>query len=959
MAQVQTCQVCGAVLGPDIPEGVCPACALSAAILPTASERIGADAPSSPSWSMGTMVHYFGDYELLGEIGRGGMGVVYRARQVSLNRKVALKMILAGRLASETDVKRFDHEAQAAANLHHPNIVSVHEVGVHDGQHYYSMELIEGLNLAELVRQQPLSARQAAQYVKTVAEAVHFAHLQGTLHRDLKPTNILIDIRDQPRITDFGLARCEQLDPHLTTSGQILGTPAFMPPEQAQAKTGAVGTHSDIYSVGAVLYYLLTQRAPFAAESMADLLDLVVHREPISPRALNPSVPRDLETICLKCLEKDPRRRYSSAQELAHELGRFSRGEPILARPASVPEKAWRWCARNPAWATAAILLLVGAVVSTSQAVRATRAESRQFDLRVRAEDAEKAAKSEASTSQQVVFFLRDMLNGVGPSVALGRDTKMLGEIVDKAAERVGKELQGQPEVRAYLESIIGDVYRELGRYEKAEAIYREVVATVKNLRGSEHADLASALSGLGCVLQEQGKLKEAESLDREALAMRRRLLGNDHPDVATALENLAQALGLQGKLGEAEAKLREVVDMQRKLLGNEHPDVATSIQNLGQTLRVEGHLAPAETMEREALAMRRKILGNDHPDVATSLNGLGIVLEEQGRLDEAETVYREASALRKKLLGNEHPDVAQSLNNLANLFRDQGKLAGAEAMHRDALAMERKVLGDKHPNVANSLNNLALVLREEGKLGEAETKQREALAIWRNRFGPEHPQVATALNNLATVFREENKLAEAETTQTEALAMSRKLLGDEHPNTARALHNQAGIVRRQGKLEAAETMLREALAARRNMLGSEHPDVATSLEDLAEVLREAGKVDEVEALLRECLSIREKRLPDRWPTFSARSALGENLIARKNYAEAELLLISGYNGLNERQAKIPAGSKQCFKQAIQRLIRLYEETARPDTAAEWKQRLGEVTKPTPEATSGVDTKAQ
>jgi len=868
------------------------------------------------------------------------MGVVYRARQVSLNRDVALKMILAGRLASEAEVKRFFHEARAAAKLQHPNIVAVHEVGLQDGQPYYSMDFIEGRNLEQLVRQHPLPARQAAEYVRAVADAIHFAHEHGTVHRDLKPTNILIDIFNQPRITDFGLARCEQLDPHLTTSGQILGTPAYISPEQAQAKTEAVGPQSDIYSIGAILYHLLTQRPPFAAESLPALLDLVVHREPVSPRALNPSVPRDLETVCLKCLQKEPGRRYRSAQDLSDELGRFIRGDPILARPPSVAERAWRWCARNRALSaslgTAVFLLVAGVVVSTWQAVR---------------------AKAEAAKSQQVARFLQDMLKGVGPSVALGRDTKMLREILDQTAERVGRELKNQPEVRADLQAIIGNVYRDIGLYDKAEAMHREVLATVTHLRGSAHPDVASALCNLGEVLQNEGKLPEAENVDRQALAMRKKLLGNAHPDVAISLENLAEVLGLRGKLHEAEATLREVVAMQKKLLGNEHPDVATSVQNLAQTLRVEGNLAQAEALEREALAMRRKLLGDDHPDVAVSLNGLAVVLAEQGRLGEAEIMYREALALRKKFLGQEHPAVAESLNNLANLLRDQGKLAEAETMHREALMIERKILGDEHPNVANSLNNLALVLRDEGKLAEAETMERQALGLWRNLFGLEHFQVATGLNNLATVLREEDKLGEAETAQREALAMYRKLLGDNHPSVARGLHNLAVILQRQGKLDAAEAMLRDALAKRRELLGNEHPDVATSLEQLAEVLREEAKLDEVEPLLRECLSIREKKLPDGWPTFSARSALGENLMARKQYAEAEPLLISGYNGLRERQARIPAANKPRLEKAAERLLQFYEETAQPDKAAEWKQKLAELTKPAREAKPGVETK--
>lgn len=446
MTQLRICPECGAELSSDAPGGACPACALRGALLPETGDGTAPYPPPDLTSSPGTKVHYFGDYELMEEVGRGGMGVVYRARQVTLNRDVALKMILAGRLASEAEVKRFFHEARAAAKLQHPNIVAVHEVGLQDGQPYYSMDFIEGSNLEQLVRQHPLPAQQAAEYVRAVAEAIHFAHEHGTVHRDLKPTNILIDIFNQPRITDFGLARCAQLDPHLTTSGQILGTPAYISPEQAQAKTEAVGPQSDIYSIGAVLYHLLTQRPPFAAESLPVMLDLVVHREPVSPRALNPSVPRDLETICLKCLQKEPGRRYRSAQDLSDELGRFIRGDPILARPPSVAERAWRWCARNRALSaslgTAAFLLVAGVLVSTWQAVR---------------------AKAEAAKCQQVALFLQDMLKGVGPSVALGRDTKMLREILDQTAERVGRELKNQPEVRADLQAIIGNVYRDLG----------------------------------------------------------------------------------------------------------------------------------------------------------------------------------------------------------------------------------------------------------------------------------------------------------------------------------------------------------------------------------------------------------------------------------------------------------------------------------------------------------------
>src|SRR5271165_6780868 len=265
-------------------------------------------------------VRYFGDYEIIREIARGGMGVVFQARQVSLNRPVALKMILAGQLANDTDVKRFYTEAEAAANLDHPGIVPIFEVGQHEGQHYFSMGFVEGQSLAQRLADGPLPPREAAELIAKVAQAIEFAHQRGVNHRDLKPANILLDRNDNPRVTDFGLAKKLQTDSGLTGSGQIMGTPSYMPPEQAGGHRGEVGPEADVYALGATLYALVTGRPPFQAAAPMDTVIQVISDEPVPPRRLNASIPLDLETICLKCLEKDPRRRYGSARALAEEL---------------------------------------------------------------------------------------------------------------------------------------------------------------------------------------------------------------------------------------------------------------------------------------------------------------------------------------------------------------------------------------------------------------------------------------------------------------------------------------------------------------------------------------------------------------------------------------------------------------------------------------------------------------
>jgi hypothetical protein len=318
--------------------------------------------PNASAPGTGTRVRYFGDYELLEEIARGGMGVVWKARQTSLKRDVALKLIRDGALAGPDQVARFLREAEAAANLPHPNIVAIHEVGEHGGQHYFSMDYVEGCDLGALVKDGPLSPRRAAGYLKTIAEAAHFAHQRGTLHRDLKPQNVLIDASDRPRITDFGLAKFLNHDSRTTQSGVVMGSPSYMPPEQAAGRHGDIGPASDVYSLGAMLYELLTGRPPFRGSTpMATMID-VLEADPIAPRRLNADIPPDLETICLKCLEKSPSARYATARALAEELDRFLKGEPIHARPASAVRKLVTWTRRHPGTLAALAALVVASL---------------------------------------------------------------------------------------------------------------------------------------------------------------------------------------------------------------------------------------------------------------------------------------------------------------------------------------------------------------------------------------------------------------------------------------------------------------------------------------------------------------------------------------------------------------------------------------------------------------------
>jgi WD40 repeat protein len=373
MSTVKKCPACGSEAFADAVDGLCLKCLGKLGFLSEFEDT-----------NQGLLLR-LGDYELLEEIARGGMGVVYRARQLSLNRIVALKVVLHGPFSSPDFVRRFRNEAQVVASLHHPNIVTVYEVGEQGGNHFLSLEYVEGRSFAGLAGDRPLPARRAAAYLKTITEAVEHAHQRGVLHRDLKPSNILLDIFDQPRVTDFGLAKLANGDAELTATGEVLGSPSYMPPEQAAGKFSDSTPQSDVYSLGAILYELLTGRPPFQGETLQSILSQVQNDEPVPPQRLNPNVPEDLQTICLKCLQKEPARRYATARELAGDLGRFLAGEPVLARPVSVPERIWLWCRHRPraaamsaALAGTVVLGLAGIIWQWRQAESHAQGEARQ-----------------------------------------------------------------------------------------------------------------------------------------------------------------------------------------------------------------------------------------------------------------------------------------------------------------------------------------------------------------------------------------------------------------------------------------------------------------------------------------------------------------------------------------------------------------------------------------------------
>lgn len=493
-----------------------------------------------------------GDYELLEEIARGGMGVVYKARQKSLDRIVAVKMIRDSALARPADVARFQSEAAAAAGLRHPNIVAIHEVGQHEGRHFFSMDYIEGASLATHARDNPFSPVAAATMVQTIACAVQAAHDQGILHRDLKPSNVLIDAHGQPHVTDFGLAKRLEVDSQLTGSEQVLGTPAYMPPEQARGDRRQIGFASDVYSLGAILYELLTGRPPFRGDSPMATIRQVLESEPVSPRRLNPAVPSDLETICLKCLEKEPARRYASAQALADDLRRLLVGEPIRALRITAIGRSVKWARRRPAIAALLAAVLLVAVVGVSgilwqwrQAVAARdqlgQALAVKSRLLTETEAAKNQAERSARTSQRTAEILTETFQGVDRlgvitdfflegSQASTAEFRAL-DVLNRAAARV-HEFDDEAPAKARLMDMLGIVFLSLGRTEEAASLLEDSLRIRSSQTATEDEALAEKLAETRTYLATlrfvQGRHEEAAGLAEAALASGHVLLDED-----------------------------------------------------------------------------------------------------------------------------------------------------------------------------------------------------------------------------------------------------------------------------------------------------------------------------------------------------------------------------------------------------------------------------------------------
>ncbi len=964
-------------------------------VLTSAASHAAADGPGADA----------GPYELLGEIGRGGMGVVYKARHRRLNRVVALKMILSGQHAGPDELGRFRREAEAVARLQHPNIVQVFEVGERREPGgppcpYMALEFVPGGSLAQRIGRTPLPPREAARLVETLAGALEHAHAHGVVHRDLKPANVLLIDDGQPKVTDFGLARRLDATGDATHTGAVLGTPGYMAPEQAAGDARTAGPAADVYALGAVLYELLTGRPPFLGADWVTLLEQVRSADPVPPARLEPGVPHDLETVALKCLEKEPSRRYLSAAALAEDLRRFLDGRPVLARPPGAAERLRKLVRRNRGPALAALLVLVslvgGIIATTWQAVRATAARqlaeanetrAREGEASARAAaDAERAAK-EAEAAQRlqaeaVTALLESVFLDLNPEQAAGDLREQLVGRLDDLASALDKERAREPLVRARLRNALAIAQAGLGEYAKALALYQQALEERRAHLGPDHPEVLSILNNLASAYQSAGRPGEAVPLFEEALAGLRRNPGPDHPNTLTTLDNLAGAYRDVGQFDRAVSLHEQALAGRKARLGPDHPDTLSSLNNVGSAYRAAGRASEGVPLLEQALAGRKAKLGPDHPETLTTMNDLAVAYQDAGRLEEAVPLLEQALAQRKTKLGPDQPHTLNSLHNLGAAYRAAGRLGEAVPLLEQALAGRKARLGPDHPDTLKTLYMLAKAHWDAGRIDQAMPLLEQVLAGRKARLGPDHPDTLAALNDLGVAYRTAGHLDRAVPLLEQGLAGMRKTYGPDHPNTLAAMTNLAVSYRVAGRLDRAVPLCEEALAGQRKKLGPDHLHTLSSLANLARTYEEQGQPErgealwrelfplarkrlgpesafvadaltafsrnllrqhkdaEAETVLRDLLALRRAKWPDNWSMSHAQSLLGASLLGQKKPAEAEPLLREGYEGMKRRRAQIPPAAKPSLAEAAERLVQVYEALGRPEQAAEWRKEV-------------------
>lgn len=800
-----------------------------------------------------------GPYRILDLLGEGGMAVVYLAEQSEpVQRKVALKILKAG-MDSKQVVARFESERQALAVLDYPHIAKVFDGGIaENGRPYFVMQYVDGVPINEYCDAQRATIATRIRLFVDVCRAVQHAHLKGLIHRDVKPSNILVtevDGEPQPKVIDFGVAKVLETpvaDTKIETRiGQVVGTPQYMSPEQMGS--GDIDSRADVYSLGVVLYELLSGSLPLDLTAVRDIALPAVIRERIppspsarfadldskrndiaaarriSPQELDRTLQGDLDLIVMKAIEKDRSLRYDTASALAADCGRFLNHDAVLARPPSVGYQLGRFVRRNRALvavAAMALLALVGgSIAATVGYLRATAAEQK--------------AIQEAETATRVSEFLVELFEVSDPSAARGNSVTAR-EILDAAVGRIDETLADEPGVRANLKYAMAQVYANLGILQEAELLARDA-PDIRRADSTNRELLADSLDQLGSISTQLGKSDAAMALHEEALEARQHGRNTATAGQVATLQHLATAAYMQSNIEQSRDYFLRALEMTRAM---PNPDKAVQTQitgDLGVIFDRLGDFETAEVYKRNAVEAFDELYGPVHPQSATARNNLALTLNRLRKPNEAAELYQEALEAYRTLYVEQHPNTANTLNNLAQVLLRLERFDEAEQMQRESYAMFESIFGPGHTQVGTAGVNLGRILLASEKPSEAEASLRKALEIQETALSADHQRIFVAREALAAALIRQGKFAEGRQLAESAVDHFSGRYGDEHWRTARSSSVLADALIGTGEYEAAERLLLEALPRIEESLGEDHPASLATAESLATLYERSG----------------------------------------------------------------------------------------------------------------------